>query len=72
VSEDFTPPPREQNRREGGFWYGLELVIHDRSLVSLFLCNLISRLAVRTTTPILPLFVQSLVAAGARVRPSPA
>jgi DHA1 family multidrug resistance protein-like MFS transporter len=67
VQEDFVPPRREKGDPEGGLWYGLNLVMHDRGLVSLFFIRIMSRLADRTLLPILPLFVQSLVPESSRV-----
>jgi DHA1 family multidrug resistance protein-like MFS transporter len=61
VEEDFEPPARDQDRSGGGFWEGLRLVIHQRSLLSLFSIRFIVRLAMRLIGPVLPLFVQSLV-----------
>ncbi len=67
VQEDFTPPARDRNNPDGGFWYGLRLVARSRDLLSLFSVRVIVRLAVRTLGPILPLFIQSLVPASTRV-----
>lgn len=67
VEEDFIPVARDKDDPDGGFWEGLRLVVHNRSLVSLFGVRSMVRLAVRMVGPILPLFVQSLVPATARV-----
>jgi len=67
VEEDFKPPSREQGKPAGGFWEGVRLVVHQRSLLSLFSVRFILRLAVRLIGPVLPLFVQSLVAPAARL-----
>lgn len=67
VEEDFTPVAREKDSPDGGFWEGLRLVVHNHSLVSLFGVRSMVRLAVRMVGPTLPLFVQSLVPATARV-----
>jgi DHA1 family multidrug resistance protein-like MFS transporter len=65
VKEDFQPPARDKSG--GGFWEGVRLVVHQRSLLSLFSIRFILRLAVRLIGPVLPLFVQSLVAPTARL-----
>lgn len=67
VKEDFTPPTPDADSPDGGFWYGLKLVTRNRGLVSLFSVRVLVRLAVRTMGPVLPLFIQSLAAPGARV-----
>ncbi len=67
VEEKFEPPARDQDRSEGRFWEGLGVVIHQRSLLSLFSIRFLVRLAVRMIGPVLPLFVQSLVPPTARL-----
>ncbi|MGD8622965.1 MAG: MFS transporter [Anaerolineae bacterium] len=67
VQEDFVPPPRDRQDPESGFWYGLQLVVRNRSLVSLFSIRVLARLAVRTLGPVMPLFIQSLVPASSRI-----
>jgi DHA1 family multidrug resistance protein-like MFS transporter len=67
VQEDFVPPPRDRKDPESGFWYGLQLVVRNRDLVSLFSIRILARLAVRTLGPILPLFIQSLAPATTRI-----
>jgi DHA1 family multidrug resistance protein-like MFS transporter len=67
VEEDFTPPVRDKDNPDGGFWQGLKLVGRSRNLLSLFSTRFMVRLAVRVVGPILPLFVQSLVPSTARV-----
>jgi DHA1 family multidrug resistance protein-like MFS transporter len=67
VEEDFEPPARNEDRSGSSFWQGLRLVIHQRSLLSLFSIRFIVRLAVRLIGPVLPLFVQSLVPPTARL-----
>jgi DHA1 family multidrug resistance protein-like MFS transporter len=61
VEERFEPPKRDKNKRDGGLWDGLKLVVRTRSLMSLFSMGVIVRLAMRLMGPVLPLFVQSLV-----------
>jgi DHA1 family multidrug resistance protein-like MFS transporter len=67
VEEDFQPPARDKDRADGGFWEGVKLVIHQRSLLYLFSIRFTLRLAVRMIGPVLPLFVQSLVPPAARL-----
>jgi DHA1 family multidrug resistance protein-like MFS transporter len=67
VEEKFEPPTRDQDRSKGRFWEGLGVVIHQRSLLSLFSIRFLVRLAVRMIGPVLPLFVQSLVPPTARL-----
>jgi DHA1 family multidrug resistance protein-like MFS transporter len=67
VEEDFTPPTRDESDPDSGFWYGIKLVVQDRSLLSLFAIRAIVRMATRLMGPILPLFIQSLVPPTARV-----
>ncbi|MEJ2735242.1 MAG: MFS transporter, partial [Anaerolineae bacterium] len=67
VEEKFEPPARDQDQPKGRFWEGLGVVIHQRSLLSLFSIRFLVRLAVRMIGPVLPLFVQSLVPSTARL-----
>jgi DHA1 family multidrug resistance protein-like MFS transporter len=67
VEEDFRPPARDSGEPGGGFWEGVRLVLHQRTLLSLFSIRFIARLAVRLIGPVLPLFVQSLVPPTARI-----
>jgi DHA1 family multidrug resistance protein-like MFS transporter len=67
VEEKFEPPARDQDQPKGRFWEGLGVVIHQRSLLSLFSIRFLVRLAVRMIGPVLPLFVQSLVPPTARL-----
>jgi MFS transporter, DHA1 family, multidrug resistance protein len=67
VHEDFTPVPRDETKPSSGFWYGLRVVLRDRTLVSLFSIRTLLQLAVVTLSPVLALFVQSLVAPGTRI-----
>jgi len=67
VEEDFTPPTRDDSDPESGFWYGIKLVVHDRSLLSLFSIRFIVRMATRLMGPTLPLFIQSLVPPTTRI-----
>jgi DHA1 family multidrug resistance protein-like MFS transporter len=67
VEEDFQPPSRDSADPESGFWYGIRLVIRNRSLVSLFGIRIIVRTATRLLGPVLPLFVQSMVPPTTRI-----
>ncbi len=67
VKEDFQPPVRDRSRTGEGFWAGVTLVIHQRSLLSLFGIRFIARLAVRLIGPVLPLFVQAIMPSTARL-----
>jgi DHA1 family multidrug resistance protein-like MFS transporter len=67
VHEEFTPPSREEGNPDSGFWYGLKLVVHNRHLLSLFSVRVLVRMATRLMSPVLPLFVQSLAPATARI-----
>jgi DHA1 family multidrug resistance protein-like MFS transporter len=67
VEEDFVPPRRDKDAAESGLWYGLKLVMRDRSLVSLFSIRVIVRTATRLMGPVLPLFVQGLVPTSTRI-----
>lgn len=68
VKEEFTPVPRgEGTGIVGGFFEGVRLVVGTPSLVALFSVRISVRLGTSMVTPILPLFVQSLLASPARV-----
>jgi MFS transporter, DHA1 family, multidrug resistance protein len=67
VHEEFTPAPRGSNTADGGFWDGLKIVVTTSSLVALFVIRIGTRFGASLTTPILPLFIQSLVPSTARV-----
>jgi DHA1 family multidrug resistance protein-like MFS transporter len=67
VHEEFTPLPPDKAKPSSGFWDGLRLVVRDRRLVGLFSIRTLLQLAVVTLSPILALFVQSLVPAGTRI-----
>jgi DHA1 family multidrug resistance protein-like MFS transporter len=60
VHEEFVPPARDKGNPDGGFWYGLQIVVRNRSLASLFSVRFVVRAATRLMGPVLPLFVQSL------------
>ncbi len=65
VEEHFVPITRE--RAMGGLPSDLRVILGMSSLVTVFGLRVISRLGDRILSPILPLFVQSLSPAGARV-----
>lgn len=68
VKEDFTPVPREEGEQAGGaFFEGVRLVVRAPALVALFTVRIAVRLGTSIVTPILPLFVQSLLASPERV-----
>ncbi len=67
VHEEFTPVAQTEGDDEGGFWHGLRLVVRDRGLLSLFSVRVTVRAATRLMSPVLPLFVQSLVPTSARI-----
>ncbi len=65
VHEDFEPVHQEGGR--DGFWDGVKLVLRDRGLLSLFSIRLLVRMATRLMAPVLPLFIQEIAAATARI-----
>jgi DHA1 family multidrug resistance protein-like MFS transporter len=67
VEEQFVPPKPQRGLSGSGFWDGIRLVAHDRALLSVFSIRILVRLGMRMLGPILPLFIQSLVPASARV-----
>ena len=67
VEEDFQRADPEEAKAGGGFFEGVRLVVRQRPLLSLFSIRFLIRLAVRLIGPVLPLFVQSLVAPTARL-----
>lgn len=67
VEEDFTPPARSKGNPDGGFWYGLKLVVRDRAILSLLSVRLLARTATRLMAPILPLFIQALAPTATRI-----
>ena len=67
VVEDLSPPVRDKNDPGSGFWFGFKLVVRNRGLVSMFSVRFMVRMATRLMTPILPLFIQSLVPTTTRI-----
>lgn len=68
VREEFTPVARGEGRGIGGdFFEGVRLVVRTPSLVALFSVRISVRMGTSLITPILPLFVQSLLASPERV-----
>ena len=47
VKEDFRPPDRDKDEPDSGFWDGIKLVVHNRSLLSLFGIRVIVRSSTR-------------------------
>ncbi len=62
-----TYPKKQEDSPAEGFWQGLALVLRTRALMVMFGIRLILRLGMGIIGPMLPLFVQSLMAAGERV-----
>jgi len=67
VHEDFTPPPRDQKARGGGYIEGFRIVLATAGMLALFASRIAVRVGSSLTTPTLPLFIQSLVPPDARV-----
>jgi DHA1 family multidrug resistance protein-like MFS transporter len=67
VEEDFTPPAGSKGNPDGGFWYGLKLVVRDRAMLNLFSVRFLARTATRLMAPILPLFIQALAPTVTRI-----
>ncbi len=68
VKEEFTPVPRGEGKEAGGgFFEGVRLVVATPSLVALFTVRIAVRLGTSVVVPVLPLFVQSLLASPQRV-----
>lgn len=67
VEEQFDPPVKERVERSGGLWRGLTLVVRSRALLAVFSVRVMMRLGTRIVTPVLPLFIQTLLPAGGRV-----
>jgi DHA1 family multidrug resistance protein-like MFS transporter len=67
VEEKFEPPSRDEVRAPHDLWEGIKLVVHSRSMLSLFSIRFLGRMAMRLLGPVLPLFVQSLVPSATRI-----
>ena len=67
VREEFRPPDRQTEIQRGGFWLGVGFVFHSRELLAVMGLELMLRLGARIMGPVLPLFVQMLVASEVRV-----
>ncbi|MDY7040383.1 MAG: MFS transporter [Chloroflexota bacterium] len=67
VEEQFDPPAKEDGAESGGLWRGLVLVVRSRALLAVFGVQVIMRLGTRIVTPVLPLFIQTLLPAEGRV-----
>lgn len=65
--EDFKPPERDSKRAGGSFFSGLKIVLATQALLVLFATRIATRLGSSLATPILPLFIQSLVPDSARI-----
>ena len=77
VREEFTPPDAPSSADEGGdeqsaqrkprVWDGLLLVLRTRALLSLFGVRMLMSMAFGVVGPILPLFLQTIAAPGAKI-----
>lgn len=67
VQEQFDPPPKEKGKEPGGLWQGLKMIVRSQALMTVFGVRVIMRLGTRLVTPVLPLFIQTLLPVGARV-----
>jgi len=67
VQEDFQPPARDKQSKGNGVWAGMRLVFRQPHMLSLFSIRFVVRIAIRLIGPVLPLFVQSLMASTARL-----
>jgi DHA1 family multidrug resistance protein-like MFS transporter len=67
VEEQLDPPAKEKGAGSGELWRGLALVVRSRALLAVFGVRVTMRLGTRIVTPMLPLFVQTLLPVGARV-----
>jgi DHA1 family multidrug resistance protein-like MFS transporter len=67
VEEQFDPPVKERVDRAGGLWQGLTVVVRSRALLAVFSVRVMMRLGTRIVTPVLPLFIQTLLPAEERV-----
>jgi DHA1 family multidrug resistance protein-like MFS transporter len=67
VQEEFTPPTPEERKREGGLQGQIGLAFRSPGLPAMFSISFLAKMATRIIGPILALFVQSLLPAGARV-----
>lgn len=67
VEERVKPSQQGKDSPTEGFWQGLALVLQSRALLVIFGIRLITRLGLGMMSPMLPLFVQSLMLDGERV-----
>jgi len=67
VREEFRPLDRQTELQGGDFWLGVGFVFRSRELLAVMGLELMLRLGVRIMGPVLPLFVQMLVASEVRV-----
>ncbi len=67
VEEQAKPSRQKKDSPTEGFWQGLALVLRSRALRIMFGTRLMTRLGLGIMSPMLPLFVQSLMLDGERV-----
>jgi DHA1 family multidrug resistance protein-like MFS transporter len=73
VGEQFTPPEADKREDEGSeqrkprMWDGVLLVLRTRALLSLFGIRMLMNVAFGVIGPILPLFLQTIAAPGAKI-----
>lgn len=67
VEEQVKPSQRREDSPTEGFWRGLALVLRSRALLVMFAIRLTTRLGLGILSPMLPLFVQSLMPGAERV-----
>jgi len=65
VKEPSGPPIQKRGAKSRGAWQGMVLIVRSRALLTIFSVRVIMRLGVRIIGPVLPLFVQTLLPAGA-------
>jgi DHA1 family multidrug resistance protein-like MFS transporter len=69
VREQFTPPEEEETTasRKPHLWDGVLLVLRTRALLGLFGVRMLMNVAFGVIGPILPLFLQTIAAPGAKI-----
>ncbi len=67
VEERFEPSSQKKDSPSGGFRQGLALVLGSQALLIMFGTRIVMNFGLRIMGPMLPLFVQSLMATGERV-----
>ncbi len=67
VREEFASPERTDSPDKPHLWDGLVLVLHTRLLMVVFGIRVLMRMGMRTSGPMLPLFVQEIAAPGTKI-----